>query len=110
MSSILDGFPAQAMVYRWDHPRWNKDDIPNQLSSFLNVFLCDASDLTVNDSGIGLVSTKGGSNFETQVEVLKPVFLDKHERKIGSSCFHDLCGRAQERDYPFCQKLNHLCL
>ena len=95
MRSILDGFPAQAMVYRWDHPRWDKDgeefDIPNQLSSFLDMFLCDASDLTVNDSGIGLVSTKGGCNFETSVEFPKPVFFDKHESKMGGSRFHDLC-------------------
>ena len=56
MRSILDAFSAQAMVYRWDHPCWDKDgeefDIPNQLSSFLDMFLCDTSHLTVNDPGI----------------------------------------------------------
>ena len=56
MRSILDAFSAQTMVYRWDHPCWDKDgeefDIPNQLSPFLDMLLCDTSHLTVNDPGI----------------------------------------------------------
>ena len=68
MRRILDAFSAQAMVYRWDHPCWDKDreefNIPYQLPSFLDMLLRDTSHLTVDDSGVRLFSTKGGCDFE----------------------------------------------
>ena len=65
---ILDAFSAQAVVYFWDHPRRDKDreefHIPDQLSSLWNLLLSDTSHLTVDNSTVGLFSTKGGCDFE----------------------------------------------
>ena len=59
---ILDAFPAQAVVYRWDHPRRDKDreefHIPDQLSSLWNMLLRDTSHLTVDNSSVGLFSPR----------------------------------------------------
>ena len=44
---IFDAFSAQTVIYCWDHPRRDEDceefDIPDQLTSLLDMFLCDAS-------------------------------------------------------------------
>ena len=55
-TGVLDAFPAQAVVDRWDHPCRHKNsdklNIPDDLQVLWLNFGCDASHLAIYDSRV----------------------------------------------------------
>ena len=84
--SYLDGFSAQAVVYRGDHPRWDEYiyvvDIPGNVGPFWFELSRNAANLSVDCLGVGLIPIDRGSYLKTKVKFSEPMFFKQHEGQM----------------------------
>ena len=82
-----DGFSAQAVVHRGDHPHWDEYidvvDIPGNIGPFWFELSRNAANLSVYCLGVGLISVDGRSYLKAKVKFSEPIFFKQHEGQMG---------------------------